>query len=81
MLSLNLNLIIQANLTDIISVNHYFGWYQATGRLELIAYQLRDDIQNWHNKYKKPIIFTEYGAESFVGVHCVNYYFLFSSLC
>ena len=63
----------KGNLSDIISINRYYGWYANTGELDMIGYRLRDDIQNWHDIHKKPIMVTEYGADTFAGVHCVNF--------
>ena len=69
-----ISLIFKGNFSDIISINRYYGWYLGTGRLDIIEYQLRFDIQKWHDKYKKPLMVTEYGAENFAGVHCVNFF-------
>ena len=56
---------------DVICVNRYYGWYQDTGRLDTIAPHLSTDLDGWHEKYKKPIIMTEFGADTVVGLHTV----------
>ena len=51
----------------------FISYYECSpGVLEIISYQLSFDIQNWIDKYKKPIIVSEYGADSLPGVHCVS---------
>jgi len=37
--------------------------------LELINYQLTNDIRNWRSVRNKPIIVTEYGADTLPGYH------------
>ena len=41
------------------------------GHLDIIPYQLSDDFEKWSAKYNKPVIVTEYGADSIAGLHCV----------
>ncbi|XP_067866403.1 beta-glucuronidase isoform X2 [Heterodontus francisci] len=55
--------------TDVICVNSYFSWYHDPGHLEVIQLQLTNQFENWYNKYQKPIIQSEYGADSFPGLH------------
>ncbi len=54
---------------DVVSINRYFSWYEDPGHLELIEYQLEKDLKNWYNRFKKPIIVTEYGADAISGFH------------
>jgi len=54
---------------DVLSVNRYYSWYEDPGHLELIEYQLERDLRNWHNRFKKPIIVTEYGTDAIPGLH------------
>ncbi|XP_064620167.1 beta-glucuronidase-like isoform X2 [Lineus longissimus] len=58
-----------AILVDIICINHYFGWYSDTGHLEVIQLQLENDLVNWYKTFKKPMIITEYGADTIAGLH------------
>ena len=62
----------QARYTDIQCINRYFGWYQDTGHTELIARQLTYDLQQWHNILGKPLIVSEYGADTIPGLHSVS---------
>jgi len=66
-------LILKAKYTDILCVNRYYGWYDDTGALETIPYKLSNDLTIWHNLFKKPIIMTEYGADTVPGQHTVCY--------
>eukprot|EP01118_Nematostelium_gracile_P020500 TRINITY_DN9957_c0_g1_i1.p1 TRINITY_DN9957_c0_g1~~TRINITY_DN9957_c0_g1_i1.p1 ORF type:complete len:247 (-),score=52.36 TRINITY_DN9957_c0_g1_i1:35-685(-) len=58
-----------AEYTDVICVNRYYGWYSDTGSLPLIQLQLRNDLNNWNSKYNKPILVSEYGADTVPGMH------------
>lgn len=51
---------------------HYFSQsrrYQDTGVLELIPYQLSADIIDISNKFQRPVIVSEYGADTMPGLH------------
>ncbi|XP_021109980.1 beta-glucuronidase isoform X2 [Heterocephalus glaber] len=54
---------------DVICVNSYYSWYHDYGHLEVIELQLRTQFENWHRAYRKPIIQSEYGAETIAGLH------------
>ncbi|XP_060084584.1 beta-glucuronidase-like isoform X2 [Ylistrum balloti] len=58
-----------AQYTDIICLNHYNAWYQDCSHTELIQRQLTYDLRQWYNKYHKPIMITEYGADTIEGFH------------
>ena len=55
-----------------ICINRYFGWYSDTGHSELITYQMIKEVAAWHDKHKKPVIVTEYGAGALAGLHTVS---------
>ncbi|NLG83733.1 MAG: beta-glucuronidase, partial [Firmicutes bacterium] len=57
------------HLVDFIAVNRYFGWYTEEGRLDLAAERLRDDLRCWHRRYGKPVMLTEFGADTVAGLH------------
>lgn len=61
-----------AQYVDIICVNHYYAWYSDMGHLEVIGLQLKYDLDNWHKIFKKPVILTEYGADTVPGLHSVS---------
>uniref|UniRef100_A0A3P8WLD0 Beta-glucuronidase n=1 Tax=Cynoglossus semilaevis TaxID=244447 RepID=A0A3P8WLD0_CYNSE len=58
-----------APFVDIICVNSYFSWYHDPGHLEVIPIQLNTQFENWYNRYQKPIIQSEYGADAVSGLH------------
>uniref|UniRef100_A0A158P760 Beta-glucuronidase n=1 Tax=Angiostrongylus cantonensis TaxID=6313 RepID=A0A158P760_ANGCA len=58
-----------ADLLDIICVNRYYGWYINMGELDWINQSVYWDISQWSEKYKRPVLVTEYGAESLPGLN------------
>ncbi|XP_027522619.1 beta-glucuronidase [Corapipo altera] len=58
-----------APYVDVICVNSYFSWYHDPGHLEVIPLQLTAQFENWYKTYQKPIIQSEYGADSVPGLH------------
>uniref|UniRef100_A0A8C9EQ68 Glucuronidase beta n=1 Tax=Pavo cristatus TaxID=9049 RepID=A0A8C9EQ68_PAVCR len=58
-----------APYVDVICVNSYFSWYHDSGHLEVIPLQLTAQFENWYKTYQKPIIQSEYGADSVPGLH------------
>jgi beta-glucuronidase len=57
------------HLFDVICVNSYYSWYFDPGHLELIETQLLRELRGWHEKYHKPVVVTEYGADAVAGLH------------
>ena len=47
----------------------YFGWYSDTGHTELITRQTVNDLRHWHSVRGKPMVITEYGADTIAGMH------------
>jgi beta-glucuronidase len=60
-----------ADLLDVMCLNRYWGWYVDTGDLVSAEKHLEDDLRNWADKFGKPIIMTEYGADTMPGVHSI----------
>ncbi|EMP41083.1 Beta-glucuronidase [Chelonia mydas] len=58
-----------APYVDVICVNSYFSWYHDAGHLEVIQLQLNTQFESWYETYQKPIIQSEYGADSIAGLH------------
>lgn len=56
---------------DVICINKYFGWYSDHGHLEVIENQMDQELLEWYEKYNKPIIISEYGADAIAGYHQV----------
>ncbi|KAK7087444.1 beta-glucuronidase-like [Littorina saxatilis] len=54
---------------DVICLNRYYGWYSDAGHTEVIHLQLGEDFANWRSKHNKPIMITEYGADTIAGLH------------
>lgn len=57
---------------DVISFNRYNAWYSNPGRLDMITNRVVSEAQAWHEKYKKPVIMAEYGADTMPGLHEVS---------
>ncbi|KAJ1363600.1 hypothetical protein KIN20_023497 [Parelaphostrongylus tenuis] len=60
---------LTADLVDIICVNRYYGWYINMGELDWINQSVYWDFFQWSDKYKRPVLVTEYGAESIPGLN------------
>jgi beta-glucuronidase len=58
-----------SQMLDVICINRYFGWYSDHGKLGVIEMQLDKELKEWYEKYKKPMIITEYGADTIAGFH------------
>jgi len=54
---------------DAICLNRYLGWYSEPGRIEDGTALLSTDLDAIHQKYGKPIIITEFGADTIPGMH------------
>ncbi|XP_036330355.1 beta-glucuronidase-like isoform X1 [Rhagoletis pomonella] len=59
---------------DIVSFNRYNAWYQNTGNLDMITKHVEDEATLWHEMHNKPVIMTEYGADTFEGLHSLPAY-------
>ena len=57
---------------DVLCINRYYGWYEDTGHLDTIPYKLTQDLDNWYKRFQRPIIITEYGADTVSGLHTVS---------
>jgi beta-glucuronidase len=60
-----------ADLFDVTCINRYFGWYSQTGDLAEAEAALEKELQGWQAKFDRPIIMTEYGADTLAGLHSV----------
>jgi len=56
---------------DILTLNRYSSWYSDSGHLELIQYQLYNELEAFTKQFKKPILLTEFGAGALSGLHSV----------
>ena len=57
-----------------MSLNRYYGWYDEIGRLEAIGPLYKNDLCNYYEKFRKPIIVAEFGADTVEGVHSLQSY-------
>lgn len=55
-------------LADVVMINRYYGWYLGFDLAEAEA-GLEDELHRWAAKHCKPIIVTEYGADTISGLH------------
>ncbi|KAL4971636.1 glycoside hydrolase superfamily [Aspergillus desertorum] len=61
-----------SDIFDVLCLNRYFGWYTYTGDLESAGKALQEELDGWVAKYPtKPIIVSEYGADTMAGLHSV----------
>ncbi len=58
-----------AHLADVIGINRYHGWYTDFGDLSVIDHQITNSINSYVNKYQKPVVLTEFGADTIAGLH------------
>ncbi|MCJ0966365.1 beta-glucuronidase [Mammaliicoccus sciuri] len=61
------------DLVDVLCLKRYYGWYVQSGDLEAAKEALRQELDGWLEKQPdKPIMFTEYGADTVVGLHAID---------
>jgi beta-glucuronidase len=58
-----------AQYVDVICDNNYFAWYGDSGHPEVIPHGLEWLLREWHAKFKKPVLLTEFGADTIAGFH------------
>jgi beta-glucuronidase len=59
-----------SDLVDVLALNRYYGWYVEGGNLEGAKEMLRAELEGWTRRCPdKPIMFTEYGADTIAGFH------------
>ena len=63
---------VVSDLFDVLMLNRYYGWYVNSGDLANAERALEAELQAWVKKHGKPIIFTEYGADTIAGLHSVT---------
>ena len=54
---------------DILRLNRYYGWYTQSGRLDAGYANLTAELDAMHDKFNKPLILTEFGADTIAGHH------------
>jgi len=58
-----------SHLFDVICINRYLGWYTDAGDLDIVETQLERELRGWDERFGKPILMTEYGADAVAGLH------------
>ncbi len=53
---------------DVICLNRYYGWYVFGGNLDAAKQALAMELKFWES-FGKPVMFTEYGADTVAGLH------------
>jgi beta-glucuronidase len=54
---------------DVLCINRYYAWYSDSGQLNLIDQQLRTNLTEWHAHFNKPVLLSEFGADTITGMH------------
>ncbi len=57
-----------SKLSDVFCLNRYYGWYDGGPDLDYSEQALREELTKWE-KIGKPLIITEYGADTVMGLH------------
>jgi beta-glucuronidase len=59
------------DLCDVVMINRYYGWYVFLDDLAVAEKGLEGELRGWA-ELGKPIIMTEYGADTVAGMHSVE---------
>ncbi len=54
---------------DFICMNRYWGWYTLGGQLDIARKKLEEELDQVWERFNKPIIMTEFGADTIAGYH------------
>jgi beta-glucuronidase len=60
-----------SQFADVLMLNRYYGWYVNTGELDAAELAWEEELRGWATE-DKPIIITEYGADTYPGLHSVT---------
>jgi beta-glucuronidase len=59
-----------SQFADVLMLNRYYGWYVDPGDLPAAEVKWEEELRGWASE-DKPIIITEYGADTYPGLHSV----------
>jgi len=62
---------VVSDLFDVLLLNRYYGWYVHTGDLVAAERLLEAELREWAQR-GKPIVMTEYGADTQIGLHSMT---------
>jgi beta-glucuronidase len=57
------------DLSDVVCINRYWGWYMQSGQLDAGAEFLAQELDGLYENMGKPIIISEFGADTVAGMH------------
>ncbi len=60
---------LEADAFDFLATNVYPGWYWSQGNLQVITPWLRGYLDELWNRFGKPILISEFGADAIPGLH------------
>jgi beta-glucuronidase len=60
-----------SQFADVLMLNRYYGWYTHTGDLTAAEQAWEQELRGWAGE-NKPIIITEYGADTYPGLHAIG---------
>ncbi|MBX3053803.1 MAG: beta-glucuronidase [Caldilineaceae bacterium] len=55
--------------SDVVCINRYYGWYSQSGQLDAGRAALENELDSLYDQLGKPIIITEFGADTLAGNH------------
>lgn len=58
-----------AHLFDVIGLNRYMAWYSDFGDLSVVQKQLTHALKAYIDRFDKPLVLTEFGADTIAGFH------------
>jgi beta-glucuronidase len=55
----------------VVMINRYYSWYSDHGDLSAIERDLSKEVETIYKEVKKPIILSEFGADTIEGLHAL----------
>ncbi|HEX9653212.1 MAG TPA: beta-glucuronidase [bacterium] len=59
-------------VSDFLSINRYWGWYEIPGDLEKAGAVLKSELETIYQTYHRPILISEFGADTIEGEHATH---------
>ncbi len=54
---------------EVLCINRYYGWYLQPGMIDDACQSLSEEMDKLYDKYHKPILLSEFGADTIPGLH------------
>jgi hypothetical protein len=64
---------------DIIGLNYFTGWFVDHGELDVVVNNVLRRVRQLRSDFNKPVMITQYGADSLEGLHMVQNFPLLDS--